>query len=450
VSLAALPPAAVPQSILGNSLWVAIIASIHIQIATFLTGASTLVVVSEIVSMVRGDQRHGRLAHGLLRSMAYTFSFDAAIPIFWVLFVFLGLWGTFFIALTRITFWVFIIEAGLFLAEIILLYTLYANWERLGLHRRARLGLLVLLNLVLFWQMFFIDVVASYMLTPNGGDRSQLAQILNPTDLPLDLHRTVGNIAWAGALVAAFGAVRYLRATRHHPEDVPFYDWVVQWGVLFAIGFTLFQPWIGYSYAKEVQLHAYGGWYTMMFGELSNVFLLQITLLGLIFILATLYLLRRLRASGASGVRSLRLALGLEIVATLLAAMPARFAWTEGDVTARHLARPFWQGGLENPIGTMIPNKIIALIALVAAGLWALTVYLRALSRNQLRWGDATRRSQRGVIALAVVLSMMMGTMGVIREHSRHPYLIYGEMTIAGQRVVDGALQPPNSVDPPR
>jgi cytochrome bd ubiquinol oxidase subunit I len=438
---------AVPQSVLGNSLWVGIIASLHIQIATFLTGASTLTVVSEGIAMLREghDQRHGRLAHGLLRSMAYTFSFDAAIPIFWVLFVFLGLWGTFFIALTRITFWVFIFEAGLFLAEVILLYTLYANWDRLTAYRRARLGLLVLLNLVLFWQMFFIDVVASYMLTPNGGDRSQLAQILNPTDIPLDVHRLIGNIAWAGAVTAAFAAVRYLRALRRAPEDAPFYDWVVQWGVLFAIGFTILQPWIGYSYAKEVQLHAYGAWYMMMFGELSNVFLLQITLLGLIFILATLYLLRRLRASGASGVRSLRIALGLEIVATLLAAMPSRFAWTQGEVTARHLDRPFWQGGLENPVGTMIPNKIIALLALMAASLWALTVYLKALSRDQLRWGDATRRSARGVIALAVVVSLMMATMGVIREHSRHPYLIYGEMTIEGQRVVDHASPSPGA-----
>jgi cytochrome d ubiquinol oxidase subunit I len=443
----ALVAAAVPQSVLGNSLWVAIIASLHIQIATFLTGASTLTVVSESIAMLREghDQRHGRLAHGLLRSMVYTFSFDAAIPIFWVLFVFLGLWGTFFIALTRITFWVFIFEAGLFLAEVILLYTIYANWDRLTAYRRARLGLLVLLNLVLFWQMFFIDVVASYMLTPNGGDRSQLAQILNPTDLPLDVHRLIGNIAWAGAVVAAFAAVRYLRAVRRAPEDAPFYDWVVQWGVLFAIGFTILQPWVGYSYAKEVQLHAYSAWYTMMFGELSNVFLLQITLLGLIFILATLYLLRRLRASGAPGVRSLRLALGFEIVATLLAAMPSRFAWTEGDVTARHLDRPFWHGGLENPIGTMIPNKIIALLVLMAAGLWAVTVYLKALSRDQLHWGEATRRSARGVIALAVVVSLMMATMGVIREHSRHPYLIYGEMTVEGQHVVDQAQHSPGA-----
>jgi hypothetical protein len=33
----------------------------------------------------------------------------------------------------------------------------------------------------------------------------------------------------------------------------------------------------------------------------------------------------------------------------------------------------------------------------------------------------------------------------VIREHSRHPYLIYGEMTIEGQHVVDHAQPSPGA-----
>ena len=47
--------------------------------------------------------------------MAYVFAFGSALAIFWVLFILLGMWGTFFIALTRITFWPFIFEAALFL-----------------------------------------------------------------------------------------------------------------------------------------------------------------------------------------------------------------------------------------------------------------------------------------------------------------------------------------------
>ena len=476
----------VSQNLLANKLWVAVVALIHQQIFTFLTGASTLVVVSEAISLVRGEQRHERLAHGILRGMAYVFGVGSAVPIFWVLFVFLGLWGTFFIALTRITFWVFVVEACLFLAEIVLLYTVYANWDRLRLYRRARLGLLVLLNVVLFWQMFAIDIVASYMLTPNGGDTSQIAQTLNPTQLPLTLHRTVGNIAYAGALVAAFAAVRALllarrdrrRAAAHlqaaqparsvgamsatwhraerrpeladqgAPDDRAFYDWVVQWGVMFALGFTLLQPWIGYSYAKEVQLHAYPAWFDMMFGDLSNVFLVQITLLGLIFILATHHLSARMRANGVRRGRWVALATFLVWAGTLLAAMPARFTWTQSGLAASGLDKPWWQGGLANPIGTMIPNKIIALLAMMAGGLIVLTVYLTALSRSRIRWGVASSRLHWQTVALCLTITSMMIVMGIIREHSRGGYVIYGEITTQGQKIVNGPVEQPRPNNP--
>jgi cytochrome d ubiquinol oxidase subunit I len=466
----------IPTSNVGGSLAVAIVATLHVLIATFITGSSFLIAVSEGISLARHDERHERLAAGMLKSVAYVFGFGAALAIFWVVFILLGIWGTFFIALTRITFWPFIFEAGLFLTEIVLLYTLYANWERLRAYRRARFGLAVLLAVALWWQQFFIDVVASYMLTPNGGDTNQLAQILNPTDLPLTIHRTVGNIAWAAAVLAAVSGFRYLRAKRREPDvrvadvaaprsvgamsatwyseadaatahvaatsNVAFFDWAGTWGAVWAIALTTFQPWIGYSYAKEVQLHAYPAWYRMMFGDLSTVFLLQITLLGVIFLLGNAYFWRRMRASGTRGVRTQVLMFTVLVLATLLAAVPARFSWTLQDAIASGGDRPFWDGGLLNPIGTMIPNKVIALMAMMICGLVAVTSLVRAHSRGELRWGDATRRSQGLLIALGVTVSLMMMVMGVIREHSRQPFLIYGEMTIQGQQILNAPATP--------
>jgi cytochrome d ubiquinol oxidase subunit I len=462
-------PQPVPTSVFGGSFAVAIVALIHIQIATFITGGSFLLVVSESISMVRNDERHERLAHTVLTGMVWVFGFGSALAIFWITWILIGMWGTFFVSLTRITFWVFIFEAGLFVTEIVLLYTVYANWIRLRAYRGVRLGLMVLLAVALWWQQFLIDVVASYMLTPNGGDTNQLAQVLNPTNLPLTVHRTVGNVAWAGAIVAGIAAFRYLRARRRedvrvdeppevrsvgamsatwyseaHPaeaahaaaaSETAFWDWAGVWGAVWAIAATTLQPWIGYSYAKEIQLHSYPAWYRMMFGDLSNVFLVQITLLGVIFLLGNVYFWRRLRASGARGIRTQVLMFVVLLLATLLAATPARFGNTYPEIAAAHLDRPWWDGGLLNPIGTMIPNKIIALIAMMVCGLVSVTGLVRAHSRRELRWGDATRRSQWLLVALAVTVSAMMIVMGVIREHSRQPFLISGEMTIHGQKV---------------
>ena len=449
----------------------ALVALLHIQIAAFIQGASFIVIINEGLSMARGDERHERIAHGLVKAMVYPFGFGSALAIFWVVFILGGLWGQFFIALSRIAFWVFIFEAGLFLTEIWLLYGIYANWDRLRAYRSTRLALLVLLCVALYLQQFFIDVVASYMLTPNRGDISQMGQILNPTQLPLTVHRTFGNIAWAGAVIAAWSGVQYLRASRHragqaapalqparsvgamsatmygHPttetldapeasERMRLWDYVGQWGVIWALGGTIFQPFAGYSYAKEIQLHAYPAWYDMMFGGLSNVFLVQITLLGLIFILSGLYLIRRRVASGAPIPWTDKVAFVMLILATVVAATPSRFALTYSDVAASHLDRPWWDGGLLNPLGTFIPNKIFALAVFVVGGLFLLTGYLRALSEKRLRWGQATRRSQALLLMLGVTVSFMMIVMGFIREHSRSPYLISGELTISQQRVL--------------
>ena len=207
----------IPGDLLTNGVLVAVVILLHIQIAAFLIGATTLAIVSEAIGMARrsGDERHDRLGHGLLKTEVYIFSFGAAVAIFFMVIILGAIWGRFFVALQQITFWVFFAEALTFLAEVVLLYTLYANWDRLRVHRPARLGMLFVLNLAQWWQMFFIDAVASFMLTPNGGDANFLDQILNPTEIPLTIHRTVGNIAWAGAALAFGAAFRYWRLNRN-------------------------------------------------------------------------------------------------------------------------------------------------------------------------------------------------------------------------------------------
>jgi cytochrome d ubiquinol oxidase subunit I len=468
----------VPGTILSNALLVAVIALIHIQIAAFLIGSYTLTAVSEGISMASGDERHARLARSQVKVWGYVFGTGGAFAIFFVLFVLSGVWGHFFIALQQITFWVFFFEALTFIGEIALLYTLYANWDRLALHRRARLAMVMLLNIDAWWQMFFIDVVASYMITPQaqglGGNTSYLEQILNPTNLPLTIHRTVGNVAWAGALVALVAGIQYLRVTRRQearalvperarpvralgamPEgelvrerdrEAAYWDWAGQWGLLWAFGFTIIQPWLGYSYAKEIQLHAFDGWYQMMYGWISNIFLGQLALLGLIFILGAWYFFLRLRAAGHRRIARRHLfALILLTLVVLFALQPAWFAGSYADVVAAHLTRPFWEGGLLDPFGDFFPWKVACLGGMVLISLYLITSYLRARSRTPMRMGEATRGSQWLLIGTGIAVSLMMMIMGIIRESARTPYLITGEITI-GHQVI---LQKPAPLLPP-
>jgi len=213
----------VPGTVLTNTVMVGMVALLHVLFATFLIGSSTLVALSEGISMVTHDERHERLARSLVHWWGYVFSTGAAIAIFFVIFVLVGVWGRFFVTFQQFTFWVWFFEALTFIGEIVLLYTLYANWERMRAYRRTRLGMVILLNIDQWFQMFFIDVIASQMLTPTvqGAtvNTSYLLQFLNPTNLPLTIHRTIGNIAWAGAIVTITSAFQYLRATRR--EEAP-------------------------------------------------------------------------------------------------------------------------------------------------------------------------------------------------------------------------------------
>ena len=461
-------------NLLTNGLLVAVVALLHVQIAAFLIGASSLMIVSESISLARrgGDARHDRFSYGLMKTSMYVFSFGAALAIFFVLFILSGVWGSFFGVLGRITFWSFFLEAITFVGEIVLIYTLYANWERLGKYRAGRIGMLLLLNITQFLQFFWIDVVASYMLTPNGGEVNFLDQVLNPTNLPLDLHRVVGNIAWAGAAAAFVAAFQYLRATRtverserettggapalsvgamHVAEagtepievaEARYWDWAGQWGATWAVGLTVIQPFLGYSYAKEIQLHAYSAWYNMMFGDLSNVFLLQISLLGAIFTLGALYFWRRMKEAGAPRHRAQGFVVIGLIIVTAFAALPAWFAPTYADAVAGGNMKPFWDGGALNPFGYFIPYKVGALFAMMTLGLWSITSYMKAYSRGQLRPGLVGRRTSYALLSLGISVSLMMMVMGVIREHARQPYLITGELTINQQTITNNNVSP--------
>jgi cytochrome d ubiquinol oxidase subunit I len=203
---------------------------------------------------------------------------------------------------------------------------------------------------------------------------------------------------------------------------------------------TLLQPVVGYSYAKEIQLHAYGSWYKMMYGTLSPWFLWQITLLGIMFLTATLYFARRLRTNDARGAGLLNaMAVGM-VLTIVLAAQPYHLSLTYDAVVGAGLNRPFWEGGLINPLGSMIPWKVLALMFYTLIAIAAVVWYLRGLPG--VVWGAARRGEQRLLILLAVLTIMMMVTMGFIRENSRAPFLITGEMTIQGQQNIQPSPTP--------
>ena len=412
--------------------------SLHILIAGLVSGAGEMAPAIEFMGYVRQRRRYDRLAHGLGRFMVYYFSVSSTIAILLITVLLVGFWGHFWTTIVTIGRWPLFIEAWTFVLQVSLAYIWYYSWDALRSFKGLHMAIGGLLAIASFLQVYMIDIIASYMLSPTNP-QNPLRLALNPTSYPLTVHRTVGNLAYIGFVFGAFCAIRYLRA--RDPEDRAFYDWAGSFGLLWGVSMTLVQPIVGYSYAKEIQLHAYNSWYKMMFGQLSPVFLWQIFLLGLMFIVALIYFTRRLRTDGAPGSGLLKLMTVGMVGSTVLAALPYHIALSYDTVAAAGLNRPFWEGGLINPLGSMIPWKVLALIGYSLLAIAAVVWYLRGLPG--VVWGTARRGEQRLLILMAGLTMDMIVTMGFIRENGRGPYLITGQITIEGQQNVQNVAPTP-------
>lgn len=434
--LASLPlPPTAPDfgGFLGHRIAIGSIFELHILIAGAISGASQLGPITEWLGYMRKDPRYDRLAHGMGKFLVIYFAFGAFTAILAVAVLLVVLWGHLWSIVTNVTFWPFVIESFTFLVEVVFVYLWYYTWDATARHKPLHIALGLFLALDSFVQVLMIDIVASYMLTPTQpGDPIQV--FLNPTEIPLQIHRTVANLAYIGFGIAAVSGVIHLRT-----KDLgrrAFADWAGSYGMLWGICMTLLQPVVGYSYAKEIQLHAYGAWYKMMRGDLSPAFLLQIFILGLMFLVANLYFQRRLQRAGARGAGVVRLMTVGMLVATIFAALPYHLAFTFDQVQAEGLDRPFWQGGLINPFAAMIPYKIAALIAFTVFSLIGLHVYTRGLPKVD--WGGAARWTEQGLLVVSLVLvSTMIVLMGFIRENSRFPDGIAGQVQLHGQQTTN-------------
>jgi cytochrome bd-type quinol oxidase subunit 1 len=418
----------------GYRAAIGIIMSVHILISGLVSGATQLGPFIEWLGYMRQRPRYDRLAHGLARFSVYYFGIGTTTAILFMVVLVVGLWGHFFTTLVRITWWPFFIEAWSFVLMVVLTYVWYYTWERMRPFKVLHMALGGMLVVASAIQVMMIDIVASYMLTPGSPD-NPLRIAINPTAYPLDVHRLIANLAYIGFAIGGISAIFFWRS--RSPEDRAFYDWSGSFGLLWGMSMTALQPVVGYSYAKEIQLHAYPAWYSMMFGDLSNVFLAQLGLLGIIFILGSVYFWRRMKASGAPNHRRQGVIALLLVVVTIFAVQPSWFARTYADTVTAGLNRPWWDGGILNPIGNFIPFKVGALTAMFLLGLWSVTSYMRAYSRDQIRPASTGRRSQWLLLGLGVSTSAMMMIMGVIREHARQPYLISGELTISQQQITN-------------
>jgi cytochrome d ubiquinol oxidase subunit I len=437
----------IDPDVLAQSLRSAIIAVVflsHIQFAAFLIGIFGLGAAMELCGVLsRGQPNYDRLARSLARFGVLIYSTGAVLAI--ILIVWLGLFfPIFWFVIMRITFWPMLLEAITFALTIAFLFPWYYLWDRLAGFKAVHLSLVLALWFVAQVQQSMIDVMARYLLTP-APPQDLLRVFLNPTAIPLDMHRIIGDISFAGFIIAGYAAVRTLR--ERDAEKRAYFDWVGNAALLAGLGFLLLQPAIGVEYLMEIRTHAPGAFHTLMRGDLSVVFLGLVALYSLLFGLSVNYMVLQTRKSGEQ-TGLLRAMLLVIVLSALLLVQPSVIGWSQENYAFNFV----------NPIGTMQPWKYIAFGGITVASFLALTQYSRVLGRG-LEWGTlggGGRRAQHLLLALAILGSATMLTMGFVRERSRTPYLIYPTYRIGENEyfprpatTVQPALQPAGAGEAP-
>jgi cytochrome bd ubiquinol oxidase subunit I len=279
--------------------------------------------------------------------------------------------------------------------------------------------------------MTMIDAVASFMLTPPEAQVNDVARtFLNQTNIPLNMHRFVGNLSYVGFLVAGWAGWRYLRTTREDERE--YYDWMGHWGLIWGFGFLIMQPIIGYGYLKGIRESSPEAFDTIMIGDKSWVFNLLVLYLAIMSIASTAYFVHKLRfaVKPVEFLRKLTVgALGFTALFTTLNLIPK-----DGNLVPQIGLVILGGESTQFPLGSMYPWKYIGLIGLMLVGVFVVALYLRA-SATGFHWGRASRWSQYALIACAVTVVLTMVTMGYTRETARRVdndpgYLIYNCITL--------------------
>jgi cytochrome d ubiquinol oxidase subunit I len=416
--------------VIGKNVVIAVLVQSHILFATFIIGAVLIAATSEYLGMVTKQLRYERFARSLARFVVLLFASGAALAITFVL-ALVTLFPVFFSYLQNIFFYVFLVEAFMFLGQIVIVYAWYNVWDKLAYRKSLHVVFGFIAGFFGLMAMTMIDAVASYMLTPAEAPVGNIARtFLNQTMVPLNMHRFVGNFSYAGFLIAGWGAWRYLRSATE--EDREYYDWMGHFGILWGFGFLILQPVIGYGYLKGIRESSPGAFNTIMLGDKSWVFNLLMVWLAIMGIASTAYFVHKLRFAirPMPVLRKLAVgALGFTALFTTLNLIPS-------DAELVPQLGLVFLGGEDTkiPLGAMYPWKYIGLIGLMLVGFFVTALYLKAAASGFL-WGRASRWSQYALMACAVTVVMTMVTMGYTRETARRVdndpgYLIYNCVTM--------------------
>lgn len=394
-----LPPIRFP--LIGNSIVIGIFSLLHISLASLSIGFIVLAPLFEYLGLK--DPFFTHLSKSLVQFTAVVFSVSATFAVI-MLELFIGLFPIATVYLFRRFDTAVYLALAVFLLH---LFCFYVYWYRWGKMRRKRPGAHILLGaaaalFALIWSGL-LDQIGSYMLTPPTEEiasldpkiplaRASSLVTMNPTWIPLVLHRFFGNLIVSCFAIACYGASALLRAKRRSEEDKRYYDRAVELGMMAGTAFLLIQPVAGILYTNRIGRANPQAMTRLLSGPDRWLLILQFLLVGLLFLLNNLFFYHLSDHPGRS-----------RFITVMASAAAAVMVLTAQQVVLRRAATFLL-------IGITLSHFVFIL-----------------LHRKPVPPGRAVRWL---VVATGLCALFTFLLMGVIREQLRRPYTVYGQIRL--------------------
>ena len=452
-----LGPGPIHFPFIPNGYTIGIVMQAHILVVAFIMGTAIILAVSGSVPPSRQSKPWERFTKNMAWFLVEIYSFGATLAVFGLVLMF-GLYPRLMAIITSLFFAPLLAIFGVWIIMILSLIAYAYLWPKRETHRWLHQSFIYAYALAETAFIVLITMWTSYMLTPNGRDAVKAA--FNATWGPEMFHRIIGNISYAGFLLAAWGGWRAWRKRRRGSSlDKAYYHWVAHFGFLWGIIFEMFQPLVGYFYVLQIQAGNPATYQIMMLGDKSWAWLLQMALVGLTFVLSDLYMWLSIHRAvierqGVHALTTMRTGAGgsplapeeLRNVSILKQVM--RLGRREREATTYdRIVRLYSTGGLialailtvfgfipstVPVLGSMI-TKYVCLIGFVVFTL--LTLYLYWREKRRWTWGNMGAGAQWTLVSLGAVLMLIMIVMGGIRYSNPQTNVIDGTMPLPQMQV---------------
>jgi len=332
-------------------LWVA--NQQHLYYGSFVLAVPIFCMCIEFAGMIAKDKamakKYDQLAYDFIKISLTAYSLTAILGGI-LIFTFLTLYPAFFGYLSGIFRPVMHIYALMFVAESGTLYIYYYGWDKMreGIMKWLHLSMCVVLNVIGTTLMMLANSWIAFMMSPAGVDEKgrYLGNIWHVIHTalwnPLNVHRILGNMAFGGGVVAAYAAYRFLSSRTD--EERAHYDWMGYIAMSLGVAFLIPLPFAGYWLMREVYAYRQQMGITLMGGLLAWLFIIQATMIGILFLTTNYYLWQALgRMTGAERFqRYIKYLVFILVVGLLVFITPHTIVMSPAELKA--------MGGQQHPV----------------------------------------------------------------------------------------------------